>query len=668
MPNTGSIRAGRVFVELFADDSKLVRGLKAAQKKLAVFGKAVRSIGTKMAGLGAAVVVPLAGAAKAFADTGSRLWDMSQRTGASVEALSVLGFAAEQSGVDMESLEAGLRKMQRSIAEAASGSKNAQEALAQLGLTAKDLVGLAPERQFALIADRIDKIADPAMKAAAAMDIFGRGGAELLPMMEGGAAGLKNWADQARKLGLVISTQDAKAADALGDALGALLAALKRATFAIGAALAPTLQDLAERFTRGAVIVGRWLDQNRQIVVTVLQVAAAVMAVGAALTVLGYAISGMGAIFGALATVATTVGVVLKALVAVIGFMVTPLGLVITAVAALGAYLVYASGMGGKALSWLGEKFAILRSDAVSAYQGIADALAAGDIGLAAKILWLTLKMEWQRGVQWLQGLWLNFRTFFISTAYDAFYGAVAVCETVWHGLEVAWIETTAFLSKTWIAFTGLVSKAWNWCGTQLTKAWNKIKGLFDSGFDANTANVAADQAYQAGMQQIEQQTNQQYNQREQVRQQDREQSAALHNATMGQIGQESLDKERQLQNEYDQKMKDRQGELDQARQEWQQAIDEAAKKRTAKEAQDNAPDKLKGPDDLLAGIQGKLAGVGDLLAKNTIGVSGTFSAMEARGLGAGGVADRIANAAEQTAANTKKLLDEARNGGAQFD
>ncbi len=34
----GAIRAGRAFVELFADDSKLVRGLRAAERKIKAFG------------------------------------------------------------------------------------------------------------------------------------------------------------------------------------------------------------------------------------------------------------------------------------------------------------------------------------------------------------------------------------------------------------------------------------------------------------------------------------------------------------------------------------------------------------------------------------------------------------------------------------------------------
>lgn len=107
-------------------------------------------------------------------------------------------------------------------------------------------------------------------------------------------------------------------------------------------------------------------------------------------------------------TVVTGVGTVFKLLAGVIAFLLSPIGLVIAAVAAMGAYLVYATGAGGKALTWLGEKFGVIKDDALTAYQGIADALAAGDISLAVKVLWLTLKMEWTRGINFLEKAWLN--------------------------------------------------------------------------------------------------------------------------------------------------------------------------------------------------------------------------------------------------------------------
>ena len=79
--STKGIRAGRAFVELFADDSKLVRGLRRAEKKLKAFGQSVRNLGLKMATLGAGILAPLVGAAKAFSSMGDEVAKMSKRTG-----------------------------------------------------------------------------------------------------------------------------------------------------------------------------------------------------------------------------------------------------------------------------------------------------------------------------------------------------------------------------------------------------------------------------------------------------------------------------------------------------------------------------------------------------------------------------------------------------------
>jgi len=135
MAKSNAIRAGRAFVELFADDTKLVRGLRAAEKKLKAFGTAISRMGRQMVGLGAAVLTPLVAVSKAFAAMGDAMGKMSKRTGFSTEALSELSFAAQQSGTTIETLEGGVRKMQRTISDAGQGSKSAADALGMLGLS-----------------------------------------------------------------------------------------------------------------------------------------------------------------------------------------------------------------------------------------------------------------------------------------------------------------------------------------------------------------------------------------------------------------------------------------------------------------------------------------------------------------------------------------------------
>src|SRR5262245_48785308 len=139
MPSSQAIRAGAAYIELYTKDSRLVRGLASASKRLKAFGAGVQSLGLKTVALGGAMLTPFIAAVKHFADAGDQLNKMSQRTGVSVESLSELGYAAEQSGADLETLEGGLRKMQRTLVDAAQGSKSANETLHTLGLSIKDL-------------------------------------------------------------------------------------------------------------------------------------------------------------------------------------------------------------------------------------------------------------------------------------------------------------------------------------------------------------------------------------------------------------------------------------------------------------------------------------------------------------------------------------------------
>ncbi|MGE4340609.1 MAG: phage tail tape measure protein, partial [Pigmentiphaga sp.] len=440
MPNPSGIRAGQAFVELFADDSRLVRGLNAASKRLKDWGRSVTAAGQKMLTAGMAAVGGLFGATGVFAGMGDTIHKMSLRTGVSAESLSELGFAAEQSGADLTTLEAGLRRMQRAIGEAIDGSQTAVDALAALGLSVKNLTGLSPEEQFKLIADRIAEIEDPTLKAATAMELFGDSGTMLLPLMEQGAAGIEALQRQARELALTISTEDANAAASLTDALNILWRVLKQGVFTIGSALAPALKDFAERAASVIKSVADWIKQNKAVVVTVFKVAAAVVAGGAALIALGGILSALGFAFATLASIVTGVGTALGVIGTAIGAILSPVGLVIAALASLGGYLLYVSGAGQQALSWLGQQFVALRDTALAAWKGISDALAAGDIGLAARILWLTLKMEWQKGVAWLTDKWIGFKEAFMTVATEAVYGTAKILTSAWAGLQTAWV------------------------------------------------------------------------------------------------------------------------------------------------------------------------------------------------------------------------------------
>jgi len=661
--DTRGIRAGRAFVELGVSD-KLTAGLRRAQKQLEAFGAGLRSVGTRLAGIGAAAITALLGTAKSSSDTGDMLDKMSQRTGVSVEALSELGFAADLSGTDLETLESGLRNMQRTLTEAAQGSKSAGEALGRLGLSAAQLAGLSPDEQFKVLAERLSQIRDPALRAALAMEVFGKAGTKLLPLMADGAAGIEAMQEEARRLGLTVSTETARDAAALNDALGTLWKVLKQGVFTIGGALAPTLKDLAERITRIVVNVTTWIKANRETVVWALKIAAAVAVAGVAIVALGYIISGVGTVLGVVAAVIGGIGTAFSLIGAAIGAILSPVGLAIAAIVALGGVLLVTTGAGGEALAWLGDRFTELRDWVGKVIGGISDALAAGDIALAAEILWLSLKVIWQQGVAALNKVWLEAKEFFVSTAYGMWYGALAAAEIVFHALEVAWIETTAFLSKTWTNFTTGFQQVWESASSWVAKRMLEIQGLFDSGLDVDAAKRAVDDQLESRLAELENGAQRQVAEREGQRAAERDQAAAIHEETLAGIGRDFEEAQASLKANTEAGLAESQAALDAAKQKLADAIEQARQKREAADAERGA---ARSPRNLMAEFEDRLAGLGEVIGKG-ISVRGTFNARAAQGLESdGGAAERTARATEQTAKHTKRLADAAQSGGLTF-
>jgi len=661
--DTRGIRAGRAFVELGVSD-KLTAGLRRAQKQLEAFGAGLRSIGTRLAGIGAAAITGLLGTAKVFSDMGDVLDKMSIRTGVSVEALSELAYAAELSGADLETLESGVRIMQRTLGEAAQGTSTAVEALDRLGLSAAQLAGLSPEQQFKVLADRLSKVSDRTLRAAIAMEVFGKAGTKLLPLMADGAAGIEAMQEEARRLGLTVSTETARDAAQLNDALGTLWKVLKQGVFTIGGALSPLLKDLAERITRIIVCATAWIKANRETVVWALKVAAAVAVAGVAIIALGYIISGIGATLGLVAGVIGGIGTAFSLIGAAIAAILSPVGLAIAAIVALGGVLIGTTGAGGEALAWLGEQFTRLRDWVAKVVGGISDALAAGDIALAAEILWLSLKVVWQQGVAALNKVWLEAKEFFGSTAYGMWYGALAAAEVVFHALEVAWIETTAFLSKTWTNFTTGFQQVWESASSWVAKRMLEIQGLFDSGLDVDAAKRAVDDQLETRLAELESAAQRQVAEREGQRAAERDQAAALHEATLAGIGRDFEEAQAALKANTEAGLAESQAALDAAKQKLADAIEQARQKREAADAE-RGPART--PRDLMAEFEDRLAGLGEVIGKG-ISVRGTFNARAAQGLESdGGAAERTARATEQTAKHTKRLADAAQSGGLTF-
>lgn len=199
--------------------------------------------------LAAAAVSFVGTAVNRFNEVGSALDDMSKRTGVSVEALSQLEYAAQQSSTSMATLQMGLVKMGAFLAAVKDGSADANRTLSQLGLTAAQFENMPADGQLRLFAEAISRVPPGAAQSVAAMKVFGRGAVDLLPMLNAGSAGIAAMMLEADRLGITMTARSAAAAAEFGDSLDRLKATFNALVVQIGSQFGPILTDLAETFS-----------------------------------------------------------------------------------------------------------------------------------------------------------------------------------------------------------------------------------------------------------------------------------------------------------------------------------------------------------------------------------------------------------------------------------
>jgi hypothetical protein len=146
---------------------------------------------------------------------------MAERAGDSVEAISRLGYAADQSESNLDTLAKGLGALSDRAAEAAEKGGSSAAAFKKLGIDVKDNEGNLKRSTelFIEIAEQLSQYQDGTAKAALANDLFSKSGRELIPLLNKGADGIRELAEESDALGGTISQGAAEAADNFGDTL-----------------------------------------------------------------------------------------------------------------------------------------------------------------------------------------------------------------------------------------------------------------------------------------------------------------------------------------------------------------------------------------------------------------------------------------------------------------
>jgi hypothetical protein len=406
------ILAGRAYVSLFVKKSDFTKALDSAKKDLQDFGTKLIGVGAAVSGMGSAIVGSMTGALLHFASVGDELDKMSLRTGVSATALAELGFAAEQSGTNLDSVESALKRMARNLGDIGPEGAKTTAALEAIGLSSENIKSLSPEDQFQLIAERIGGIEDPTKKAAAAMAIFGEGGRQLLPMMES----IKELRQEAKDLGIAPSQESVAAAAQITDAINRVRRVIGAAIFEVGAAIAPMAADVLGGFLKVVSAVRRFIVENKALIVTAAKVGATLMIVGGAIVGIGTVFVGVGAALGLISTAiagfATAIGAVISvgALVGtVLGAILSPVGLLVVALGAAVFAWARFTESGRTAVSTLVSSvtglFTGLRQTVTDTMGGIVEAVRAGDLALAGQIAMVGLKLVFAQGLEAIHGL-----------------------------------------------------------------------------------------------------------------------------------------------------------------------------------------------------------------------------------------------------------------------
>ncbi|HGM7193511.1 TPA: hypothetical protein ACKQF2_006144 [Pseudomonas aeruginosa] len=243
-------------------------------------------VGVSLAGIGAMI--------KSSIDSADALDEMAQRTGIAVESLSLLVPAAELSAVSTEKFEAGLKRLATGMLEAATGSETSAQKFGALGVAVQNQDGTLRDSEQVLLdlADRFKAMPDGAEKAALAVDIFGKAGAEMIPFLNQGRDGIGALKQEAAELGLQLSADTAAQAGNFNDALDKLKLATQSIGNQIIASLLPALNDMAGGMVESAKQGGTLRTILDGVVLVLKTLALGVATVGKAFVALGEAIGG----------------------------------------------------------------------------------------------------------------------------------------------------------------------------------------------------------------------------------------------------------------------------------------------------------------------------------------------------------------------------------------
>jgi hypothetical protein len=213
--------AHSLIVDLLMRTGSFETDSKRAARQAQAMAKEIDRAGKIIGGALATAALATAAWVKSSINAADEAIKQAQSVGLLVEQYTALSYAGELSGVSQTELASALTILSRRTKDAADGSKEAADAFARLGVNIKAPTGALKDTDALLkeLADRFARMPDGIEKTALATELLGRSGAKLIPLLNGGSQGLRDMAEEAAQLGVIIDTKTAKAAEQFNDNL-----------------------------------------------------------------------------------------------------------------------------------------------------------------------------------------------------------------------------------------------------------------------------------------------------------------------------------------------------------------------------------------------------------------------------------------------------------------
>ena len=243
----------RLFGSIMINDDKAIETLNNAEKSAKESANQLNNLSKKAGEMGKAVALGVTAAVGSLGamvmksvEATDRIDKMSQKLGMSAKGFQEWDYILGQNGIEIDSLQGGIKTLTNMTDELSKGSKTATESFGRLGITMEDLKGKTQEEIFNLTIERLQGVTDETERAAIANDLLGRSGSELAPLLNAGADSVEQLKQRAHELGLVLDEDAIQAGVVLGDTMDDVKASFGNIVTQIGVEVMPMFQGFLD--------------------------------------------------------------------------------------------------------------------------------------------------------------------------------------------------------------------------------------------------------------------------------------------------------------------------------------------------------------------------------------------------------------------------------------